>query len=94
MCEALESQGCRIIHASEPNRAPFVITFETLTGERMGVVAYAFLATRTVTKNRPEDERSFQVKYGSKLKNNSHVIFQDQLVARHSDFDRLNPHSE
>lgn len=79
MREALESQGCRIIYASEPNRAPFIITFETLTGERMGVVAYAFLATRTVTRNRPEDERSFQVKYGGKLANNSHVIFQDPL---------------
>jgi hypothetical protein len=79
MLEALQSQGCRIIYASEPNRAPFVITFETLTGERMGVIAYAFLATRTPTKNRPDDERSFQVKYGSKLANNSHSIFQDPL---------------
>ncbi|WP_409191928.1 hypothetical protein [Bradyrhizobium sp. RDM4] len=77
MREALEAQGCRIIFASEPNQAPFVFTFETTTGERMGVVAYAFTATRTVTKNRPEDERSFQVKYGSKLDNNSHGIFQD-----------------
>lgn len=77
MRDALESRGCRILFASEPDRAPFVITFETLTGERMGVVAYAFLATRTPTKNRPEDERSFQVKYGSKLANNLHTIFQD-----------------
>ena len=53
MREALEAQGCRIIFASEPNQAPFVFTFETTTGERMGVVAYAFTATRTVTKNRP-----------------------------------------
>jgi hypothetical protein len=79
MLEALDAQGCRIIFASEPNQAPFVITFETLSGERMGIVAYAFLATRTPTKNRPEDERSFQVKYGSKLTNNSHPIFQDPL---------------
>jgi hypothetical protein len=79
MREALELQGCRIIFASEPNQAPFVITFETLTGERMGIVAYAFRATRTPTKNRPKDERSFQVKYGSKLLKNSHSIFQDPL---------------
>ncbi len=45
----------------------------------MGVIAYAFLATRTPTKNRPEDERSFQVKYGSKLEKNLHAIFQDPL---------------
>lgn len=79
MREALEARGCRILYASEPDRAPFIITFETLTGERMGVVAYAFLATRTPTKNRPDDERSFQVKYGSKLENNLHKIFQDPL---------------
>ena len=47
MREALEAEGCRIIYASEPDQAPFVFTFETLTGERMGVVAYAFTATRT-----------------------------------------------
>jgi len=79
MREALETRGCRIIYASEPDRAPFVIAFETLAGERMGVVAYAFLATRTPTKNRPDDERSFQVKYGSKLENNLHEIYQDPL---------------
>jgi hypothetical protein len=79
MREALEAHGCRILYASEPDRAPFVITFETLTGERMGVVAYAVLATRTPTRNRPDDERSFQVKYGSKLENNLHEIFQDPL---------------
>jgi Methylase-associated X1 len=79
MLEALEAQSCRIIFASEPTQAPFVITFETLSGERMGIVAYAFLATRTPTKNRPKDERSFQVKYGGKLVKNSHSIFQDPL---------------
>jgi hypothetical protein len=60
--------------------APFVVTFETASGERLGIVAYAFLATRTPTKNRPADERSFQVKYGSKEDYqhvNSHKIWQD-----------------
>jgi hypothetical protein len=60
MIDALEREGCRIIYASKPDRAPFVITFETRSGERIGVVAYAFLATRTPTRNRPADERSFQ----------------------------------
>ncbi|WP_316195546.1 MULTISPECIES: hypothetical protein [unclassified Bradyrhizobium] len=77
MLEALKAQDCRIIYASEPTKAPFIITFETPTGERMGVIAYAFTATRTVTKNRPLDERSFQVKYGSKLNNRPQPIFQD-----------------
>ncbi|GMO75900.1 hypothetical protein [Bradyrhizobium ottawaense] len=79
---SLKSQGCTIIHCSEPTTAPFLITFELPGGERMGVVAYAFLATRTETKNRPKDERSFQVKYGSKESyhhDNSHVIWRDPL---------------
>jgi hypothetical protein len=79
MREALEGQGCRIIYASEPTRAPFVLTFEMRTGERMGVIAYAFLATRTKTRNRPDDERSFQIKYGSKHHNQPHQIWQDPL---------------
>ena len=82
MLNALRDQGCRIIHAGDADTAPFVITFELSTGERMGIVAYAFLATRTVTTNRPADERSFQVKYGSKASyylRNSHSIWRDPL---------------
>lgn len=78
MLDALRGQGCRIIHASEPDEAPFVITFETLSGERMGVVAYAFLAKRTPTRNRPKDERSFQIKYGPDDKQ-LHNLWQDPL---------------
>lgn len=77
MISALESAGCRILYCSDRQRAPFIITFETATGERMGVVAYAFLATRTPTKNRPPDERSFQIKYGSKQRNNIHPLWID-----------------
>lgn len=66
MVQGLRDAGCKITHISTPERAPFVVAFETSAGERMGIVAYAFLTTRTVTKNRPEDERSFQIKYGSK----------------------------
>ncbi|WP_139215696.1 hypothetical protein [Methylobacterium sp. UNC300MFChir4.1] len=84
MVEGLRDAGCRIIFASPPDRAPFVITFETPAGERMGVVAYAFLATRTPTKNRPPDERSFQIKYGPKLRDEDgspvlHRLWQDPL---------------
>jgi hypothetical protein len=82
MFEALRDCGCRILYASEPDRAPFVITFETTAGERLGIVAYAFLATRTPTKNRPADERSFQIKYGSKDEyqdSNLHELWQDRL---------------
>jgi hypothetical protein len=76
MLDGLRAAGCRILFASESGRAPFVITFETGQGERMGVVAYAFLATRTPTANRPPDERSFQIKYGSK-DGKDHPLWQD-----------------
>jgi len=82
MTGALSAAGCKIIHNSPVDKAPFVVAFETPSGERMGIVAYAFLATRTPTKNRPEDERSFQIKYGSKARypdENSHNLWQDPL---------------
>jgi hypothetical protein len=79
MLSSLESAGCRKIFCSGDRTAPFVITFETSTGERLGIVAYAFLATRTPTKNRPEDERSFQIKYGSKAGSATHPLWMDRL---------------
>lgn len=82
MASSLMEAGCKIIHTSPPDKAPFIVAFETPSGERMGIVAYAFLATRTLTKNRPEDERSFQIKYGSKesyADDNSHELWQDPL---------------
>ena len=79
MLKSLQDAGCRIIFASDPAFAPYVITFETREGERLGVVAYAFTATRTPTTNRPEDERSFQLKYGGKdgYGVNEHSLWQD-----------------
>lgn len=76
MTDALHGCGCRVLHASPPNRAPFRITFETAEGERLGIVAYAFLANTKVTKNRPGDEHRFQLKYGSK-DGELHEIWQD-----------------
>ena len=65
MLAGLESAGCRIIHRPPANEAPFRITFETPSGERMGIVAYAFLANTVVTKNRPGDEHRFQLISGA-----------------------------
>jgi hypothetical protein len=76
MIDALKDQGCRIIFASPPDIAPFRITFETPQGERMGVVAYAFLANNKETRNRPIDEHRFQIKYGGDL-SGYHEIWQD-----------------
>jgi hypothetical protein len=82
MLAGLADAGCRLLYNSGPDRAPFVITFEAPSGERYGIVAYAFLANRTPTKNRPPDERSFQIKYGSKSDHpaeNLHPIWQDPM---------------
>ena len=65
MLESLRGSGCTIIKHSPRNEAPFRIAFETPTGERLGILVYAFYANSKVTKNRPDDEWRFQVKYGS-----------------------------
>lgn len=66
--DALRLRGCEIKHESSPDRAPFYIVFETPGGDRHGLLVYAFLANARVTRNRPDDEHRFQVKYGSELK--------------------------
>jgi hypothetical protein len=66
MLGALRGAGCRIIHTPLPTRAPFRVTFETPDGERLGIIAYTFLANSRETRNRPKDEHRFQIKYGSK----------------------------
>lgn len=87
---ALEGSGCRVIHRSPANYAPFRVTFETQTGERLGVVAYAFLANAKPTKNRPRDEHRFQVKYGSK-DGRLHSIWQDSYGLYTTLFVGVNP---
>lgn len=76
MLDALRGEGCRILYSSSPSEAPFRITFETPQGERLGIVAYAFLANSRRTSNRPPDEHRFQLKYGSK-DGQLHELWQD-----------------
>jgi hypothetical protein len=76
MLGALKKDGCRIIYAPPPDRAPFRIIFETREGERIGIIAYAFFANNHQTKNRPIDEHRFQIKYGSKT-GELHSLWQD-----------------
>jgi hypothetical protein len=61
----LKAAGCTILYVSNAASAPFLITFETPLGERHGVLVYAFFANSKLTKNRPDDEHRFQIKYGS-----------------------------
>lgn len=76
MLDALRAHGARIIFSSPPTEAPFRITFETAQGERVGVIAYAFLANNRQIRNRPLDEHRFQIKYGGDL-SGYHEIWQD-----------------
>jgi len=76
IAEALHTSGCRILFLSPADEAPLRATFETPDGERLGIVAYVFLANRRVTTNRPADEYRFQVKYGSK-DGKLHGLWQD-----------------
>ena len=52
LLEGLQAGGCRIIFYSQPNEAPFLITYETASGDRQGALWYAFLANSKPTKNR------------------------------------------
>ena len=88
--EALEGAGCRVLHTSSPEQAPFRITFETSMGERMGILAYAFLANSKPTRNRPPDEHRFQIKYGTK-DGELHEIWQDPFELYTTLFLGINP---
>src|SRR5665213_3396099 len=66
--DGLEERGCRIVSTSPSDRAPFYIVFDSPSGERHGVLAYAFRANSKLTTNRPPDEHRFQIKYGGELK--------------------------
>lgn len=90
MCSALEEAGCRVISSTPPNEAPFQIAFELATGERRGIVAYAFLANNERIKNRPADEHRFQVKYGSEFKRD-HEVWQDEFGLYTTLFLGINP---
>lgn len=90
MRDALVASGCRVIHASASNQAPFRISFVLPNGERAGIVAYAFLANAKPTRNRPEDEHRFQVKYGSK-DGRLHELWQDPFGIYTTLFVGINP---
>ncbi|WP_242370650.1 hypothetical protein [Anaeromyxobacter sp. SG26] len=77
IAEALRACGCKIAKTPDPTIAPFKFVFDAPDGERMGIVCYAFTSTFTPTKNRPKDEHSFQIKYGSKVPGKLHEIWQD-----------------
>ncbi|MEA3643225.1 MAG: hypothetical protein VBE63_25290 [Lamprobacter sp.] len=87
---ALDAAGCRVIHCSDPSEAPFRISFEAPDGERLGIIAYAFLANSRRTRNRPADEHRFQVKYGPKT-GELHELWQDPFGLYTTLFLGINP---
>jgi|APTNR8051073442_1049403.scaffolds.fasta_scaffold22282_2 hypothetical protein len=90
MIDSLVADGCQILNRSNPGVAPFQITFETPLGERMGIVAYAFLANNKETRNRPRDEHRFQIKYGSR-DGLPHAVWHDPYCLYTTLFLGINP---
>lgn len=74
--DALTRCGCRVLHEPDPGVAPYRFTFLTPDGERLGIMVYAFFANSKATRNRPDDEHRFQVKYSSKT-DGLHELWQD-----------------
>lgn len=72
LLEAVQSAGGRTLFASEPDRAPVYLGIEAPSGERVGVLVYAFTANHVLTKGRPADEHRLQVRYGSERSWNEH----------------------
>jgi hypothetical protein len=90
LLDALRLSGCVPIHVPTAARAPYRLTFEAPNGERMGIVAYMFLANSKTTRNRPPDEHRFQIKYGSDL-SGYHDIWQDPFGLYTTLFFGVNP---
>jgi hypothetical protein len=87
---ALRGSGCSTINRSPRGEAPLRLSFITPWGERVGIIAYAFLFNTRRTKNRPDDEHRFQVKYGSKG-GQYHDLWQDPFGLCTTLFLGINP---
>src|SRR4026209_3030691 len=75
MLNALEKR-CQIIHRPSPETAPFRITYQAPSGERAGIVAYAFLASAKTTRHQPGAKHRFQATYGARDRR-LHELWQD-----------------
>ena len=76
MLNALESARCQMIHRPSLETAPFRITYQAPSGERSGIVAYAFLASAKATGNQPGAKHRFQATYGARDRR-LHELWQD-----------------
>jgi hypothetical protein len=88
---ALEAAGCQIIHRPSAETAPLLITYQALSGERAGIVGYAFLANAQAVRNRPPEKYRFQLKYGSNDRR-LHQLWQDPHGLYTTLLVGINPH--
>lgn len=63
--DAIGRSGGRVLFTSGKDTAPLFLGVEDEHGQRIGICAYAFLANRRVTRNRPADEHRLQIRYGN-----------------------------
>ncbi len=64
IADAVRRAGGRVLWSSGSDVAPLFLAAEDATGETIGLMAYAFLANRKPTRNRPDDEHRAQLRYG------------------------------
>ena len=62
--QAIQRSGGAVMWSSGPETAPLFLAIEDEDGQRHGLMAYVFTATRRVTRNRPDDEQRMQIRYG------------------------------
>lgn len=61
---AVASSGGRLLFSSGPSSAPLFVGIEGPDGDRVGVTAYVFHASKVSTRNRPSNEHRAQIRYG------------------------------
>lgn len=62
--EGLEAGGATVLWRSPDSTAPLYLAVRLGDGGLCGVLVYAYRATRRPTRNRPQGEIRFQIKYG------------------------------
>jgi hypothetical protein len=62
--EAVTASGASLIFSSGPSIAPLFVGVEAPDGDRIGVNAYVFHASKVATRHRPSDEHRAQIRYG------------------------------
>ena len=62
--QAVEASGGRLVFSSGRSAAPLFVGLDGPDGDRTGMTAYVFHASKVKTRNRPLDEHRAQIRYG------------------------------